>query len=45
MLTLIKALDGQYVTWNVAIDEAKVDQILEIPAMSIIEVNKHKICA
>ena len=43
MLTLIKASDGQYVTWNVAIDQRKVDEILEIPTMSIIKVKKASI--
>ena len=43
MLTLIKASDGQYVTWNVAIDKEKEDEILEISTRSIIEVTKASI--
>ena len=43
MLTLIQASDGQYVTWNVAIDKEKEDEILGISTSSIIEVTKASI--
>ena len=40
MKTLIKVSDGQYVTWNVVIDEEKEDDILRVNTRSVIEVTK-----
>ena len=37
---MIKASDGQYVIWNVVIDKAKENDILEIATRSVIEITK-----
>ena len=43
VVTLLKALDGHYVTWNVVIDDNKLDDILGIPPKSVIEVTETSI--
>ena len=40
---LIKASDGLYVTWNVVIDDNKLDDILDVPTNSVIEVTEASI--
>ena len=43
VVTLLKASDGLYVTWNVVIDDNKLDDILGIPPKSVIEVTEASI--
>ena len=39
-LTLLKASDGLYVTWNVVLDEHKIEDFLGMPTNSVIEITQ-----